>query len=150
MKSHTKIILATSFLTLSCSCTPILNPYEENFKCGASDDMGECVDTITAYHSARFPEPIKLTDASVTAPHPVDPVITSLKARDHQLEYARYQAITEFLEEPQQPLLLPPKTLRVLMLPYEGRDGELFMPRYVYLQVEDARWLVTEQKEPLP
>lgn len=150
MKTHTKIILVASFLTLSCSCTPILNPYEENFKCTASDDMGECVDTATAYRNARFPEPSKSADDAVAEISHMVPATDFPTAQDHQLEYARYKTITEFLEEPQQPLLLPPKTLRVLMLPYEGRDGELFMPRYVYLQVEDARWLVTEQKEPLP
>jgi conjugal transfer pilus assembly protein TraV len=150
MKSHTKIILVTLFLTLSCSCSPILNPYEENFKCTASDDIGECVDTTTAYHNARFPGPAKSEDTAEEQVQTGDIVPTQAPLRNHQLQYARYQAITEFLEEPSQPLLLPPKTLRVLMLPYEGRDGELFMPRYVYLQVEDARWLVTEQKEPLP
>lgn len=34
----------------------MLNPYNEDFKCRAKDDMGECIDTPTAYQKARYPE----------------------------------------------------------------------------------------------
>ena len=33
------------------------------------------------------------------------------------------------------------------MLPYEGAKGELFMTRYAYIQVEDAKWILTDQQE---
>ena len=41
---------------LLTSCGPVLNPYNEDFKCRARDDAGECIDTPTAYKKARYPE----------------------------------------------------------------------------------------------
>jgi len=41
---------------LLTSCGPVLNPYNEDFKCRARDDAEECIDTPTAYKKARYPE----------------------------------------------------------------------------------------------
>ncbi len=41
---------------LLTGCGPVLNPYNEDFKCRARDDAGECIDTPTAYKKARYPE----------------------------------------------------------------------------------------------
>ncbi len=49
---HTPLLL----LMLLTSCGPVLNPYNEDFKCRAKDDTGECIDTPTAYKKARYPE----------------------------------------------------------------------------------------------
>jgi len=54
---------------------------------------------------------------------------------------------TELLKEPKKPLLQPLKIFRVLMLPYEGESKELFTTRYVYVQMENARWVLTDQHE---
>jgi conjugal transfer pilus assembly protein TraV len=32
--------------------------------------------------------------------------------------------------------------MRVLLLPYKGEGGELFMPRYVYFMADDPRWIM--------
>ncbi len=55
--------------------------------------------------------------------------------------------LAELLQEEKKPLLQPPKILRVLLLPYKGEDEELFMSRYVYLKIEDSKWILTDLTE---
>jgi conjugal transfer pilus assembly protein TraV len=118
---------------LLSGCGPVLNPYDEDFKCQAKDDAGECIDTPTAYQKARYPK------ANVV-PGPAE---TTLK----ELQDNRYKLVTELLQEETKPLLQPPKILRVLLLPYKGEDEELFMSRYVYLKIEDSQWVLTDIEE---
>ncbi|WP_304511268.1 TraV family lipoprotein [Desulfopila sp. IMCC35008] len=113
----------------------MLNPYNEDFKCRAKDDAGECIDTPTAYQKARYPK----TEAAVIP----DPAETAQK----ELQENRYKIVSELLKEETKPLLQPPKILRVLLLPYKGEDEELFMSRYVYLKIEDSQWVLTDLEE---
>ena len=123
------------FVLLLAGCGPVLNPYNEDFKCRAKDDAGECIDTPTAYQKARHPE----TKAAVTP----DPA----KTAQQELQENRYKIVSELLKEETKPLLQPPKILRVLLLPYKGDDEELFMSRYVYLKIEDSQWVLTDLEE---
>ncbi|MDD3816432.1 MAG: type IV conjugative transfer system lipoprotein TraV [Desulfocapsaceae bacterium] len=59
----------------------------------------------------------------------------------------RYKVLTELLEEPDKPMLAPPKIMRVLMLPYKGESDELFMTRYVYLKLKESQWVLTDISE---
>ena len=128
---------AVILLLLFAGCGPVLNPYEEHFKCKTPGDDGKCIDTPTAYMDARYSEGTGYETTTTETP-----------SLPHQnIHDARYRILTELLEKSEKPLLQPPKILRVLMLPYEGANGELFMTRYVYVQVEDAQWLLTEQRE---
>lgn len=147
MNCKIAIFLALIFLT---GCGPILNPYQETFKCKAPDADGKCIDTPSAYQDARYPQPESVQPADIDAFKdrdkknlPTDPAA----ATQHDIQSARYKVLSDLLEEPKKPLIQPPKILRVLMLPYEGEHGELFMTRYVYLQVEGAKWLLTDQQE---
>lgn len=131
-------IVAHSFLLLSvllAGCGPVLNPYNEDFKCRAKDDTGDCIDTATAYQRARYPD----TKSEV----PPEPAETAQK----ELQDNRYKLVTGLLQEETKPLLQPPKILRVLLLPYKGEDKELFMSRYVYLKIEDSQWILTDLEE---
>jgi conjugal transfer pilus assembly protein TraV len=71
------------------------------------------------------------------------------KINIHQLtaQNNRYKALTELLEEPDKPMLEPPKIMRVLMLPYKGESDELFMTRFVYLKLKDSQWVLTDIRE---
>jgi len=119
------------------ACAPLekaVNPYEEDFNCRASDESGKCIDTPSAYKEARYPvieEPLMSG-----VPTPV------LNVADQ-----RYQLVAGLLEEPQKPILQPPKIMRVLLLPYEGEGEELFMTRYVYLKVEESDWILSDISE---
>lgn len=120
---------------LLAGCGPTLNPYNEDFKCQAKDDAGECIDTPTAYQKARYPE-------TVTEVAPDAAGIAQQELQDN-----RYRAVAELLQEETKPLLQPPKVLRVLLLPYKGDGEELFMSRYVYLKIKDSQWVLTDLTE---
>jgi conjugal transfer pilus assembly protein TraV len=51
------------------------------------------------------------------------------------------------MQEPDKPMLEPPKIMRVLMLPYKGENDELFMTRYVYLKLKESEWVLTDISE---
>lgn len=140
MQTHTKIFRYSFFvfLLLFQACAPMqdaINPYEENFRCKAKDDAGECIDTPTAYQKARYPEPELSAEQDV------------INENKQIIQDNRYKILTDLLEEPEKPMLQPPKILRVLLLPYKGEDGELFMTRYVYLKIEDSKWILTDLNE---
>lgn len=119
------------------ACAPLenaVNPYEEEFKCRASDDTGKCIDTPNAYKEARYPRIEEPLQSGQPTP--------GLSESDH-----RYQMVAGLLEEPQKPILQPPKIMRVLLLPYEGEEEELFMTRYVYLKVEESDWILSDISE---
>ncbi len=132
----TRVLTSLLMLFLASGCAgvkDVVNPYEEDFRCRARDEAGTCLDTAAAYQEARLPvspegEPVA-TDAQVEA------------------QNSRYRILAELLEEPDTPLLQPPKVLRVLLLPYRGEDNELFMTRYAFLEVERAQWVLTEMSE---
>ncbi|MFP7756243.1 TraV family lipoprotein [Thermodesulfobacteriota bacterium B35] len=141
---HCKVFLILAALALS-ACSPLknaVNPYHENFKCRAGEDTGECIDTPTAYRKARYPEPEPMPAAPGTqqATQPAEPANLTAQGQ-------RYKVLAGLLREPRKPLLQPPKILRVLLLPYRGEEDELFMTRYVYLKIEDSRWILTDLSE---
>ena len=125
-------------LFLLTACGPLqetVNPYNENFKCRARDDAGECIDTPTAYKKARYPEPASGGEA--------EPAVGITQ----EIQDNRYRLVAGLLQEEKKPLLQPPKILRVLLLPYKGEGGELFMSRYVYVKIEDSKWILTDLVE---
>ena len=136
MKPCKAFMLPAIAAMILSACAPLqetINPYEENFKCKAKDDAGECIDTPTAYKKARYPE-----STNNTAP--------DHEAKDEILNN-RYKILGELLQEEKKPLLQPAKILRVLLLPYKGENEELFMSRYVYLKIEDSQWILTDLVE---
>jgi len=134
---HSKLLLPAIMALLLSACAPtkdIINPYNEDFKCRATDDEGKCIDTPSAYKEARYPQ---------TAENKSSDADDELQAAQD----SRYRILAELLQEPRKPLLQPPKVLRVLLLPYRGESDELFMTRYVYLKIEDAKWILTDLDE---
>lgn len=130
-----KTVLAILVVAGLSACAPLekaVNPYEENFKCRASDDTGKCIDTPSAYKEARYPK---------------IPEMAGMPGAELNKQDQRYQMVAGLLEEPKKPMLQPPKILRVLLLPYKGEGEELFMTRYVYVKVEEADWILTDINE---
>ena len=134
--SQFKLLLAIFLVAfLLPSCGKALNPYHDEFKCKAAEDGGKCFDTPTAYKDARYPTP---------EPGTPEASVSSAKA---EAQDSRYRTLTNLLDDPKAPVLQPPKILRVLLLPYKGEEGELFMTRYAYVEVHPADWILTEIKE---
>lgn len=135
MKLLNKITRCGLFLLLLLlsGCGAALNPYHENFNCQAPEDSGHCVDTPSAYEEAVGINQLLKGEAANT---------------EKQIDEARLERLAQLLKEPQAPMIVPPRILRVLILPYRGKD-DLFMARYAYLQVESARWVLTGIDEDL-
>jgi len=136
----------------------LVNPYAENFKCRTKDDAGKCIDTSSAYKEARFPGVDNASETSCTNVSgdtlPCPPATTAegniaTKTNINQLtaQNSRYKALTELMQQPDKPMLEPPKIMRVLMLPYKGENDELFMTRYVYLKLKESGWVLTDISE---
>lgn len=125
--------IATLLLFTLTGCGAVLNPYNENFRCQAPEDSGQCVDTKTAYEEATGKSLVSASKLVNTAA---------------STEASRLTRLADLLHEPQAPMIAPPKVLRVLILPYKG-NGDLFMARYAYLQVEPANWVLTNVDEGL-
>lgn len=135
-------LLLLSLLSACSSVKDVVNPYEENFKCRAKDSEGKCVDTPTAYKDARYPAPVPEPGTPPQAGGMPNINIAKLDAQN-----SRYKTLASLLENPEAPMLNPPKILRVLVLPYKGDNNELFMTRYAYLEIEKAQWILTDIKE---
>jgi len=143
---HSKLLLLLGGIALLNGCAPIenaINPYEETFKCRAGEDTGECIDTPTAYKKARYPE----SEVDRYIEERPDNQVNGLYEKNITVQDQRYKTLTRLLEKPKKPLLQPPKILRVLLLPYKGEDEELFMTRYVYVKIENSKWILTDLVE---
>lgn len=116
---------------LITGCGAVLNPYHENFNCQAPEDTGHCVDTPSAYDEA-----VGINQA----------VKGETVSTEKQIDAARLDRLAQLLKEPQAPMIVPPRIVRVLILPYKGGE-DLFMARYAYLQVESARWVLSGIEE---
>jgi conjugal transfer pilus assembly protein TraV len=140
MHKTVTLLVATLLVT---GCGSLVNPYHESFSCKASDEGGACVDTMTAYADAQVTEPADN--------RPMRPSLAGVPGQDAATARAVYEdryyrRLAGILEEPQVPVIEPPKIMRVLVMPYKGEGGELFMPRYSFIQVEDARWVLAESQ----
>jgi len=154
-----KRTLALAGMLLMSGCA-LLNPYESNFSCPESYN-GKCVSVQTAYsessggaartkdvaadqpqencgsesenHGACTETRNELADSKL--PSKENGALTKYRA-------ALFDKFTGLLKEPVTPVVAPPKTMRVLLLPYTGQDNEFYMLRYVYFFVDEPRWLL--------
>ena len=151
------LILAGMLLMSGCA---LLNPYESSFSCPESYN-GKCVSVQTAYSESSGVS-VKAKDAAADQSHEncgpesenhgacAESRMESAGANPSSKEngaLTKYRAalfdkFTGLLKEPVSPVVAPPKTMRVLLLPYTGQDNEFYMLRYVYFFVDEPRWLL--------
>ena len=96
MKLCKTFLIPAVLIMLLSACAPLqetINPYEENFKCKAKNDVGECIDTPTAYRKARYPEPTQNLQS--------DPD----NGVRQEVQNSRYKILSELLQEEKKPLL---------------------------------------------
>ena len=118
-----KLLALCGIVSLLSGCT-VMNPYEEDFKCQMTSE-GKCVDVETAYYTSKESE-----GKSTGATH-------------DDYEHDLYGRITDLLQAPSTPVVVPPKVMRVLLLPYEGKENELYMLRYAYIFVDRPHWVLS-------
>ena len=58
-----------------------------------------------------------------------------------------FKELRGLIDEPETPILVPPKIGRVLILGYTG-DGKIYVaPHYVYYKLDDAKWILRKIPE---
>lgn len=141
MKNIITIFITMLSVVILNACS-IVNPYEEDFSCRANPESGKCVNTKTAYADALATE-----SQDNLPPQPTEnPLRFDMAPGSNRgkalYEERLYRQLAEIIEQPNTPIMVPPKLVRVLLLPYKGTEGELYMPRYTYLQVDEAQWVL--------
>jgi len=148
-----KILSAIGVLLLS-GCA-LLNPYESSFSCPETA-TGKCVSVQTAYKEStatvagkpaeaapeRKDEECKGENADSACLERRKDFARSTPSPENRYRAALFDKYSGLLKEPVTPVVAPPKTMRVLILPYTGQDNELNMLRYVYFFVDEPRWLL--------
>lgn len=147
MKKIKIMMLALVFLFYGCAS--ILNPYKSKFQC-PDTDKGKCIPMEEAYKKskelkpAEKPQEEKLQEEKKkSADKPVDKKAEASDTYQDSL----YKRLSGLLDKPVTPVVAPAQVLRVLLLSYQGKGNELFMPRYVYIMIEEPKWILNELPE---
>lgn len=126
-----KVFFVSLFLAISgCS---YLTPYSSDFQC-PDVDKGKCVSVNEAYKMSLNGKGQGEKDKDNKKGNKKEDAASGYKA-------ALQEKLTDLIKNPVTPVVVPPKALRVLMFPYANKS-ELYMPRYIYILVDDPRWVV--------
>jgi len=135
------------------ACASLFSAYDSDFSCKNSDHGG-CAHPLEAYEQARTEKvPIFAATPGLAASGGGDKHLEhdsldlgrATQSSDYQsYQDASYSELGALIAAPQTPVLAPAKTVRTLILPYtDPRSSErLYMPRYVYSVLENARFVL--------
>ncbi len=139
-------ILTILFSLISCATIgdKLLNPYASDFQCPLAD-KGECIKLKDAYEksikdTASYKEINVFQEGGKSE-------TSSDKTNQKNISEIRYQQevfkkIASLLAEPETPVAVFPKTVRVLFLPYVESENSLMLPRYAYFFLDEPRWVL--------
>ncbi len=138
-------------LTVFLSGCGTLMPYNTEFQC-SSPDKGKCATVKAAYdeskknrvngvavgkNSAEDKELKK--DIGTEKPQKKE---NTLEAEVGEVYKSSLQKeLSNLLESPVTPVIIPPKVIRVLIFPYPDKKF-LYMPRYVYMMTDEPEWVI--------
>ena len=127
-----------------CGCSAALNPYQSSFNCPETE-KGKCVSVQKAYGESLNPlvKPESEEKDCKGRDCGKETIPASGTPREES-EYrgALFKRLSGLLNEPETPMVAPPQVMRVLLLPYKGDGGELFMPRYAYFFLDRPQWIL--------
>ena len=150
-----KKTLITIGIMIMSGCA-LLNPYESSFSCPETAN-GTCVSVQTAYRESKLPavsntaEPVsERKEEACSGENSSDSACSDRKSGlalnssspESRYRSALFDTFSGLLKEPVTPIVAPPRTMRVLLLPYTGQENEFYMLRYVYFFVDEPRWLL--------
>lgn len=165
-----RFIILMACIALLSGCA-IFNPYQEEFACPAVY-KGKCISVKGAYAESKNGTDGGVNDPKITpcsddeadagkcssftnskkavAKGGEPEEDSTVEVRNYNAYKASlYQRFNNLIREPQMPVVVPPKTMRVLLLPYKGQDGEFYMLRHVYFFVDEPRWMLGDSVESL-
>lgn len=111
------------FLILALSGCAIFNPYETEFDC-PDTFKGKCASVRTAYKES-------LGENGGT---------TEKVAYNYRKTL--FERLANQIEEAEDPLIVPPKAQRILILNYTGDNNDLFGYRHVYFFTPGPTWMM--------
>jgi len=133
------------FLT-GCS---VLNPYHSQFSCPDTYN-GKCVPLKQAYEESK--KNVEPGNESEKKDKKSDSSKNETKEglkKDNKEKYTYrtelYKEISNILKQPSTPFVVPPKVMRVLILPYTTKSNTLEMSRYVYFFATPPRWVLNQE-----
>jgi conjugal transfer pilus assembly protein TraV len=136
----TRISMTALVALLLCSCSTVLNPYRSSFNCPRTD-KGKCVSVQNAYRESLNPL-IGDGQNEARAGGATEEAGFTEAPGEKDYRAALLGRLAGLLKEPETPMVAPPQVMRVLLLPYKGDGGELFMPRYAYFFVDRPSWVL--------
>lgn len=143
-KNYLMIVLISMVILSFTGCASIFNPYQEEFQCPETY-KGKCVSMKTAYDESI--EGVKYNNEDGRE----NPLIKS-KTRNPdnaQDEYHKrlYKKLADIIKEPEVPVVIPPKILRVLILSYTNNENDMYGHRFVYILAQEPKWVFSTFKE---
>ncbi len=140
------IFISAFYITGCTTVAKILNPYESESMC-PDGDSGKCASMEQALEESRYSDnPLILTDViGDTHSRNTD---TAERKSDPGYAYRQqlYAEMTQLIREPETPMFIPEKAMRVLILDYtEGNS--LYSSRYVYFAAGKTEWVIAPGKK---
>ncbi|MFC3052348.1 TraV family lipoprotein [Kordiimonas pumila] len=141
MWSRAKYLTLTGLVCFLGACSSTFSSYDSSFSCKNSDHGG-CEHPGTAYQNALQ----NMEDTA--APRESGEKAGDISGQGGSYEGykgAVYKELQALIESPVTPMVAPAKTVRTLILPHtDRRDGDqrLYMPRYIFSVVEEARFVL--------
>lgn len=138
-------------LTVFLSGCGTLMPYNTEFQC-SSPDKGKCATVKAAYdeskknrvngvavgkNSAEDKELKK--DIGTENPQKKENTLETEVGEVYKSSLQK--ELSNLLESPVTPVIIPPKVIRVLIFPYPDKKF-LYMPRYVYMMTDEPEWVI--------
>ena len=135
-----KVALLGLIALSGCS---IFNPYNGEFTCPKTYN-GKCTTVPSAYQESLGPDakPVSKADAKELKKNTEEIKSSPPPVIESRYQDAVFEKLTGLLKEPMTPMIAPPQVIRVLILPYKGEGARLFMPRYVYIMVDEPKWVI--------
>ena len=147
-----KLMLFIILLLLS-GCATVLNPFQSEFKCSEVFE-GECIPLDEAYElsikDGSGSEAIRSGEDKGSPGNTKDSGRDGRSTAEEVYREGIYRTVGELLAEPEKPVVVPPKVVRILILPYKDQGNNLFMQRYLYFFATDPQWIfdVKESDDP--
>ena len=142
-KNCLMIVLVCTAILYFTGCASIFNPYQEEFQC-PDTYKGKCVSMKTAYDES-------IEGVEYNEDGKENPLIKSNghNFKNAQDEYQKrlYKKLADIIEEPEVPVVIPPKILRVLILSYTNNENHMYGHRFVYILAQEPKWVFSTFKE---
>ena len=136
------LLFIVSLFLAGCS---VFNPYHSQFMC-PNPYPGKCVPLKQAYEeSKKNVEPGNESEKKDKKSDISENKIKESSEEEYIYRTEFYKEMASILKQPSTPFVVPPKVMRVLILPYTTKSNTLEMSRYVYFFATLPRWVLNQE-----